>query len=79
MTVEEEKAFKRFNTSEVDSRWGRMKWVKDLERKYGLEEIRSVPIHSMRLYWDSTISYVYKTFFCFNYISLFSYRGFFKL
>jgi len=63
MTMEEKMKFKEFNISEIDSRWCRMKWIKDLERKYGLEQNRSVPRHSHIFYWDSTLSYVYKRFF----------------
>jgi len=61
--MEEKVIFEEFNSSQMDSRWGRWKWIIDLERKYDLEHNRSVPIPSMLLYWDSRKSYVYKTFF----------------
>jgi len=62
MTVEEKAIFKEYNIRELDFRWERMKWIKDLERKYGVEEIKSVPIHSLQFYWNSTLSYVYKNY-----------------
>ena len=47
----------------MNIQWERMKWVKELERKYDLEKESRVPIHVIQLYQSGTLSYVNELYF----------------
>lgn len=55
---DEETIFKEYNKSEEDNRWRRLKWAKEKEREFDVENL-GVLSHIRMLFHNSTLSYVY--------------------
>lgn len=63
MSEEERKTFITYRIDQFTSQWLRMKWIKELERKYNLEKENRVPINTIQLYHQATLSYVNELYF----------------
>jgi hypothetical protein len=59
VTEEEKEIFMKYNQNVVGNRWLRMKWVKDKEREYRVDQYRGVFDDTRVLYQNSTNAYVY--------------------
>lgn len=61
MSDKEELIFKNYYSSEIDSRWERLKWINERKREYGIERL-GVWDYIIILFKNATFSYVYELY-----------------
>ena len=59
MSEIEREIFKNYNLEQLESRWKRMQWVKETERKYRIDKYGGIFDDTRLLYHNSTLAYVY--------------------
>lgn len=61
MSEKEQEIFRNYYLSEIDSRWRRLKWIKEKEREHRIEHL-GVWDHIRILFNNATLAYVYELY-----------------